>query len=99
MRSSESDLRNRSLTDREHYNARLGLRLFAAYCLFYAGFVLISAFRADWMDYEIIAGMNLAIVYGFALIIVAILLSFVYGCFCRLPLAGDAHEAQSEKSQ
>ncbi|MEM1227162.1 MAG: DUF485 domain-containing protein [Planctomycetota bacterium] len=65
------------------HTSRLGLGLFAAYSLLYLGFVLINAFKADAMDMVIIAGMNLAIVYGFGLIIVAIVLALIYGLVRR----------------
>lgn len=68
----------------ERFNARLGIALFILYLLFYTGFVLINAFQADWMDIIVVAGLNLAIVYGFALIIVAIVMSLIYGLCCRV---------------
>ncbi|MFG0256209.1 MAG: DUF485 domain-containing protein, partial [Rhodopirellula sp. JB053] len=51
--------------------SRLGLTLFIVYTLVYLGFVLLNAFAADTMDTVVVAGLNLAIVYGFGLIIVA----------------------------
>jgi len=64
-------------------NARLGLWLFALYLLFYAGFVGITAFRPQAMDVAVVAGVNLAIVYGFGLIVAAIVLALFYGWFAR----------------
>lgn len=64
-------------------NARLGLWLFGIYLVFYAGFVLISAFATEAMEWVPFAGLNLAVVYGFGLIILAIVLSLVYGWLCR----------------
>jgi len=64
-------------------NARFGLVLFAFYLAFYGGFVAISAFSPDTMDWTPIPGINLAIIYGFALIVVALLLALIYGAFCR----------------
>ncbi|TWT97317.1 DUF485 domain-containing protein [Neorhodopirellula pilleata] len=61
----------------------LGLALFAAYTLLYLGFVLINAFSASTMETVVFAGLNLAIVYGFGLIIAAIVLAFVYGFASR----------------
>lgn len=66
-----------------NHNARLGLRLFCVYLVLYAGFVGINAFAADKMEATPIAGLNIAILYGFGLIIGALLLSFVYGVFCK----------------
>ena len=65
------------------FNTRLGLVLFAIYLALYLGFVLVNAFAADVMDRIVLAGLNLAIVSGFGLIFVAVLLAFIYGGFCR----------------
>jgi len=67
----------------ESKNARLGLQLFSVYLLFYGGFVFISAFRAEWMEITPIAGINLAILYGFGLIIAALVLALIYGAICK----------------
>ncbi len=66
-------------------NSRNGLILFAVYLLFYSGFVFINAFDPASMERTPIAGLNLAVLYGFALIFGAVLLSAVYGLLC-----GDA---------
>lgn len=66
-----------------HHNAKLGLILFAIYLVFYLGFVLTSAFKADVMDTVVLAGLNLAIVYGFALIVIALVMAMIYGLMCR----------------
>ncbi|MEM6978655.1 MAG: DUF485 domain-containing protein [Planctomycetota bacterium] len=58
---------------------RSGLLLFVLYALFYVGFVLINAFTPELMERVIVRGLNLATVYGFALIIVAVLLSLMHG--------------------
>lgn len=60
-------------------NARLGLVLFGVYATFYAAFVLASAFAADVMDTKPLFGLNLAVLSGFALIGLALLLALVYG--------------------
>ena len=65
------------------FNTRLGLILFFVYLLLYLGFVLISAFAPDMMDRIVAAGLNLAVVYGFALIAVAFVMSLIYGVLCR----------------
>ncbi|PHQ33629.1 hypothetical protein CEE69_20115 [Rhodopirellula bahusiensis] len=59
--------------------SRLGLVLFVIYLLLYGGFVLLNAFQAETMDTIVFAGLNLAIVYGFALILVAIGMALIYG--------------------
>ena len=69
-------------------NARIGLILFGVYCLFYGGFVVLNAFSPGTMEQTPIAGVNLAILYGFALIIVAFVLALLYGVLCR-QVGGD----------
>ncbi|WDQ16936.1 DUF485 domain-containing protein [Rhodopirellula sp. P2] len=59
--------------------SRLGWVLFVIYLLLYGGFVLLNAFKAEVMDTIVFAGLNLAIVYGFALILVAIGMALIYG--------------------
>ncbi|MEM9589535.1 MAG: DUF485 domain-containing protein [Planctomycetota bacterium] len=79
-------------------NARLGLWLFAIYLALYGGFVLINALAASWMETIVLAGLNLAIVYGFALIVIAFLMALLYGVLCkddRLQTADDQREADS----
>lgn len=74
-------------------NARVGLWLCALYILLYGGFVLIGAFRPQWMERTPWLGVNLAIWYGFGLIGAAILLAVIYGWACRNeapPRASDA---------
>ena len=63
-------------------NSRIGLVLFFLYLLFYVGFVLISAFSPTTMAMLPLEGINLAILYGFGLIISAFVLALVYGLAC-----------------
>ena len=63
--------------------SRLGLVLFAIYLAFYLGFVLISAFASEWFEIILPGGLNLAVVYGFGLILLALILAVVYGCVRR----------------
>jgi uncharacterized membrane protein (DUF485 family) len=65
------------------FNTRLGLILFVVYLLLYLGFVLTSALATDVMEITVIAGLNLAIVYGFGLIFAALALALIYGLLCR----------------
>jgi uncharacterized membrane protein (DUF485 family) len=74
-------------------NSRIGLTLFFAYLAFYAGFVLLAAFSPATMQRTPYAGVNLAIWYGFALIIAAFLFALFYGVLCQ---AGDADRTKSE---
>jgi uncharacterized membrane protein (DUF485 family) len=75
-------------------NARTGLILFAVYLVLYGGFVLINAFSPETMESTPFAGINLAILYGFGLIVAALVLSLVYGFLCRN--SGDAGQQKED---
>jgi uncharacterized membrane protein (DUF485 family) len=57
---------------------RTGLALFAAYCLLYAGFIGLAAFKPSALAAPALAGVNVAVVYGFGLIIAAFVLALIY---------------------
>jgi uncharacterized membrane protein (DUF485 family) len=69
-------------------NMRLGMTLFAIYLVLYVAFVVISAFYPDAMEWRPLGGLNLALLFGFGLIVSAILLAFVYGVFSRVASTG-----------
>lgn len=62
--------------------AKLGVILFFVYTIIYSGFVLIGLTKPELMGLELVGGQNLAIIYGFGLIILAIIMGFVYNFFC-----------------
>jgi len=62
--------------------SKLGLKLFAVYALIYAGFVVINMVDPNMMEMKIVAGLNLAVVYGFGLIILAIIMGIIYNGIC-----------------
>lgn len=64
-------------------NTRYGLGLFALYLLAYGAYVVVNAFAPEWMERTPVAGVNLAILSGFALIAAAFLLALLYGWLCR----------------
>lgn len=76
-------------------NTRNGLILFFLYLLLYGGFVLLNTFAPSTMDAIPFAGVNFAILYGFGLILAAILLAFVYGFLCRGPMESEPREPKS----
>ena len=86
---------NDSVSPERQFNTRLGLILFAVYLVLYLCFVLINAFAAGVMDTIVLAGLNLAIVYGFALIVIALVLALIYGVMCR----SEPAEAKTTKSE
>ena len=64
-------------------NAKIGLMLFAVYLVLYGGFALLSVFSPDTMENTPAAGVNLAVWYGFGLIVGAIVIALIYGWLCR----------------
>lgn len=65
-------------------SSRVGLALFWVYVALYAGFIGLVLFRPNLLKARPLAGVNLAIVYGFGLIAGAFLLAVVYMVACRL---------------
>lgn len=63
-------------------NARYGLILFVVYVVLYGGFVGIATFDYHLLETQVM-GINLAIVYGFGLIVAAFGLAAVYTWLCR----------------
>jgi uncharacterized membrane protein (DUF485 family) len=64
---------------------RIGLVLFAIYLIVYGGFVLLNAFAPHLMQWKPMSGVNLAVAYGFGLILSAFGLAVVYGFVSRNP--------------
>ncbi len=64
------------------WKAKLGIKLFWLYCIIYMGFVGTAVFATNIMKTEVFAGANLAIIYGMALIVFAIILGLVYNHVC-----------------
>jgi uncharacterized membrane protein (DUF485 family) len=65
------------------YNTQVGVVLFFIYVAFYGGFMALSAFRPDLMSKPFAGGANLAVVYGFALIVAALVMALLYMRLCR----------------
>jgi uncharacterized membrane protein (DUF485 family) len=64
------------------YKRRLGVVFFLVYAAIYAGFVALNLISPTLMEAEVFAGLNLAVVYGFGLILVAFLMALVYNHAC-----------------
>jgi len=62
--------------------AKIGLILFFFYLIVYAGFVAIGLLEPDLMGQKLLLGQNVAIIYGFGLIILAIVMGFIYNKIC-----------------
>jgi len=78
-------------------NARAGLILFFIYLAFYAGFMALAAFAPQSMGQPVLAGVNLAITYGMALIVGACVVAVVYMAICgrNARLHGGQSESRS----
>ncbi len=64
------------------YKRQVGAYMFALYSLVYAGFVIINIVKPVLMEKIIFGGLNLAVVYGFGLIIFALFLALIYNHMC-----------------
>jgi uncharacterized membrane protein (DUF485 family) len=64
-------------------NASSGLWLFALYCLAYGVFMYLAAFRPNTLAMVTPLGPNLAIVYGFGLILGALVIALLYMLLCQ----------------
>src|SRR5947209_1985689 len=77
-------------------NARSGLVLFFIYLAFYAGFMGLAAFAPGAMGSPVFLGVNLAITYGLALIVGALVIAAVYMALCarnaRLVAAAEENQ-------
>ncbi len=61
---------------------RLGIILFAVYAILYASFVIIGINYTQLMGVKVIAGLNLAVVYGIGLIVLAAVMGYIYSLVC-----------------
>ena len=64
------------------FKRRLGVWLFIAYGVVYAGFVTLNVAAPAVMDTILALGLNVAVLYGFGLIVLALLLALVYNRAC-----------------
>lgn len=78
--------------DFENRKSRIGIRMTLLYSLIYGGFVVVSVFQPTWMGARAILGLNLAVVYGLGLIIIAFIFALIYNRLCRAPQAGNRQE-------
>jgi uncharacterized membrane protein (DUF485 family) len=65
------------------YKTRLGVWMFLLYALVYAGFMAINVISPETMAMATpVFGLNLAAVYGFGLIVFALVLALIYNRKC-----------------
>jgi len=66
----------------ESYKTILGVKMFFFYSIFYVGFIAINVISPAMMGKKVLFGLNLAVVYGFGLIISALILAVIYNNAC-----------------
>lgn len=64
------------------YKRRLGAWMFSLYAAVYAGFVVVNLASPALMERAVVGGLNLAVVYGFGLIVFALVLALIYSRAC-----------------
>lgn len=79
------------------YKMKVGAWMFIFYALFYAGFVAINLISPVFMETKVLLGLNLAVVYGFGLILVALILALIYNSLCNQKEA--TFKAQSKQKE
>jgi uncharacterized membrane protein (DUF485 family) len=76
-------------------NARNALYLFFVYVAFYATYMLINALDPEMMAARPFGGLNLALISGMFLIVLALLLALVYMWQCK---SADRAAARKENT-
>ena len=64
------------------FKSRVGVRLFFLYAAVYAVFVVMNTILPGSMKIHVLLGLNLAVFYGFALIILAVIMGLIYNSVC-----------------
>ena len=64
------------------YKKRLGLIMLAVYTAIYIVFIVLNVAKPKIMGTIVVGGLNLAIIYGFALIVIAFILAVAYNWAC-----------------
>lgn len=64
------------------YKRKLGIKMFIVYGILYAGFVAVNVLTPEKMEIRMLFGLNLAVFYGFSLILFAIISGLLYNYFC-----------------
>ncbi len=80
-------------------NARYGMVLFLVYLVVYGAYVVLNAFVPAVMDAVPLLGVNLAVIYGVGLIVLALILALIYAWLCRSASNGAGPTSGREQSQ
>jgi uncharacterized membrane protein (DUF485 family) len=74
------------------FKAKLGIIMFVVYTPIYLAFILISVISPSFMAKDV-GSLNVAIVYGFGIIILAIIQAVIYNNICS---AKERHDHVSD---
>lgn len=64
------------------YKRRLGLKNVAVYGLVYLVFMILNVATPKTMGLILVGGLNVAMVYGFGLILLAFIMAIIYNAAC-----------------
>jgi hypothetical protein len=64
------------------FKSKLGLKLFFFYAIIYVGFVGIGIYKIEAYKEILFWGLNVAVVYGFGLIALALIMALIYNAVC-----------------
>ena len=67
--------------DASSYKTRLGVKMFTIYTVVYASFVIVNTTNPKVME-SIIFGQTAAVIWGFGLIILALVMALFYNRLC-----------------
>jgi len=67
--------------DASRYKTRLGVKMFTIYTVVYASFVIVNTTNPKVME-SIIFGQTAAVIWGFGLIILALVMALFYNRLC-----------------
>jgi uncharacterized membrane protein (DUF485 family) len=79
------------------YKRRLGVILFLVYGAIYAGFVVMNLVAPALMDAILFSGLNVAVIYGFGLIVLALILALAYNRACGRKEAALADSGKEDR--
>jgi uncharacterized membrane protein (DUF485 family) len=77
------------------FKTKLGIIMFAIYTPIYLAFILISVISPTFMGKNV-GSLNVAIVYGFGIIILAIIQAVIYNIICSNKEKHD-HTSETQK--
>lgn len=79
MHGEATDWGNDSSTKKKQ---KTGVIMFFIYLIVYSVFVAIGVFSYELMGEHVLFGLNLAVIYGMGLILLAIILGLIYNSLC-----------------